>query len=204
MNKFTKTLVLSVAALATLASTIEFASAGDRYWRKHHRGHWRGNAVIAGVTAGVVVGGIIASRPRVVYREAPVVVEEEPIYRERETVYVDPEEDDYDRPVYRERAPIEEEYAIPDDDYSDGDVERYNERRYSEGDQSEGDDYFPDRPQRQSQRRDDTKRDYAYSGDLKPWTSAWRKYCSDRYQTFNPENGTYLGYDQKRHFCKAG
>jgi len=199
MNRFTKTLILSVAALATVASTVEFASAGDRYWRKHHRGHWNRNAVIAGVTAGVVVGGIIASRPRVVYREAPIVVEEEPIYRERETVYVDPDEDDYDRPVYRERAPLEEEYS--DDGYSD---RRHEDRQYSEGDQSDGDDYYPERPQRQSERRKDTRRDYAYNGNLKPWTGEWRKYCADRYASFNPSNGTYLGYDQKRHFCKAG
>jgi hypothetical protein len=171
MNKFSKTLILSVAALATVASTVEFASAGDRYWRKHHRGHWRGNAVIAGVTAGVVVGGLIAaSRPRVVYEDAPVVVDEEPIYDDRETVYVNPDED-YDRPVYRERAPVDDEYAAPDD-------------RYVE---PQGDGYDDDQ-----------------QADLKPWTSEWRRYCADRYASFNSSNGTYLGYDQKRHFCKAG
>lgn len=197
MKRFTRTFVLSVAALATVASTVEFASAGDRYWRKHHRGHWQRNAVIAGVAAGVVVGGIIATRPRVVSREAPVVIEEEPIYEDSETVYVDPDEDDYDRPVYRERAPIDDEYS--DDGYAEP-----RDRQYGEGDQSDGDDYYPERPQRQSERRNNTSRDYAYSGDLKPWTSAWRKYCADRYASFNPSNGTYLGYDQKRHFCKAG
>ncbi len=106
-----KDLERETAALATIATTAQFASAGDRYWRKHHRGHWQRNAVIAGVTAGVVVGGIIATRPRVVYREAPVVIEEEPVYEDRETVYIDPDVDDYERPAYRERVPVDEEYS---------------------------------------------------------------------------------------------
>jgi hypothetical protein len=200
MNTFTKTLILSVAAFATVAGTVEFASAGDRYWRNHHRGHWRGNAVIAGVTAGVVVGGLIAaSRPRVVYEEAPVVVEEEPAYDERETVYLDPDED-YDRPVYRERAPADEEYAAPDDRYVEPQGDGYDDDQ-----RADRSDYFPDKPtKRQSQRRDSAGRDYADAGSLKPWTSEWRRYCADRYASFNSSNGTYLGYDQKRHFCKAG
>lgn len=200
MNKFSKTLILSVAALATVASSVEFASAGDRYWRKHHRGHWRGNAVIAGVTAGVVVGGLIAaSRPRVVYHDAPVVVDEDPIYDERETVYVDPDED-YDRPVYRERAPARDTYAEPDDGYVEPQGDGYDDDQ-----QADRSDYFPDKPaQRQSQRRNTDSRDYADAGSLKPWTSEWRRYCADRYESFNSSNGTYLGYDQKRHFCKAG
>jgi len=200
MNKFSKTLILSVAALATVASTVEFASAGDRYWRKHHRGHWRGNAVIAGVAAGVVVGGLIAaSRPRVVYEDAPVVVDEDPIYEDRETVYVDPDED-YDRPASRERAPVDDEYAAPDDRYVEPQGDGYDDDQ-----QADRSDYFPDKPaQRQSQRRDNSSRDYADAGSLKPWTSEWRRYCADRYASFNSSNGTYLGYDQKRHFCKAG
>jgi hypothetical protein len=35
-----------------------------------------------------------------------------------------------------------------------------------------------------------------------PWTDAWFAYCEDRYQSFNPQNGTFLGYDGRHHFCQ--
>ena len=44
----------------------------------------------------------------------------------------------------------------------------------------------------------------ASAANLKPWTKEWRDWCSGRYSSFNPQNGTYLGYDKKRYFCKAG
>ena len=198
MNKISRTLILSVAALATVATSVEFAAAGDRHWRKHHGRHWNKHAVIAGVTAGVVVGGLIASRPRVVYRDAPVIIDEEPIYEDRDMVYIDPEEE-YERSLYRDR--------LPDDDYAaaDGNYEELQGRGYDDEGQANGSDYFPEPPRRQSERRDsEGSRDYADAGRLEPWTEQWRRYCADRYQSFNPNNGTYLGYDQKRHFCKAG
>jgi hypothetical protein len=36
-----------------------------------------------------------------------------------------------------------------------------------------------------------------------PWTGAWYDYCSDRYRSFNPNTGTYRGYDGREHFCTA-
>lgn len=43
-----------------------------------------------------------------------------------------------------------------------------------------------------------------YAGDLgapEPWTAEWRRYCEQRYRSFNAITGTYRGYDGKDHFC---
>lgn len=37
-----------------------------------------------------------------------------------------------------------------------------------------------------------------------PWTRSWYEYCSQRYRSFNPNTGTYRGYDGLDHFCVAG
>ncbi len=39
---------------------------------------------------------------------------------------------------------------------------------------------------------------------LEPWTPAWYRYCSQRYRSFNPDSGTFVGYDGRSHFCNAG
>ncbi|MBB3287654.1 MULTISPECIES: BA14K family protein [unclassified Rhizobium] len=38
---------------------------------------------------------------------------------------------------------------------------------------------------------------------LRPWSSAWMRYCYDRYRSFDGRSGTYVGYDGMRHFCTA-
>lgn len=35
----------------------------------------------------------------------------------------------------------------------------------------------------------------------RPWTAAWYRYCENRYRSFDPRSGTFLGYDGRRHFC---
>jgi hypothetical protein len=45
--------------------------------------------------------------------------------------------------------------------------------------------------------------DYAYAGGLEPWSSEWYDYCSDRYRSFSPRSGTFIGYDGEEHFCVA-
>jgi hypothetical protein len=40
-------------------------------------------------------------------------------------------------------------------------------------------------------------------GVLEPWSRDWYDYCSDRYRTFNPQSGTFVGYDGQEHFCVA-
>ena len=42
-----------------------------------------------------------------------------------------------------------------------------------------------------------------YDEGLEPWSRDWFRYCSDRYRSFNPETGTYRGYDGRNHFCQA-
>lgn len=222
MNRFVKITVLTLAAIATVATTIQFADAGERQWRKHAR-PWYKRTVVVGVTSGVVAGTIIATRPRVIYREAPVVVDEgtiydrETLYDDDETAYSDPDQD-YDRRVYRDDAPETDDYAAPRDGYDDNDQQAYGDQPATE------DDYFPDRPKarvernstesirkqatvetspRRQARKTATIKD-ADAANLKPWTREWKDWCSGRFASFNPQNGTYLGYDQKRHFCKAG
>jgi hypothetical protein len=41
-----------------------------------------------------------------------------------------------------------------------------------------------------------------YYGSLEPWTAEWYRYCEDRYRSFDPDSGTFLGYDGMRHFCQ--
>ena len=40
-------------------------------------------------------------------------------------------------------------------------------------------------------------------GALEPWSPDWYDYCSDRYRSFNPRSGTFMGYDGQEHFCVA-
>ncbi len=42
-----------------------------------------------------------------------------------------------------------------------------------------------------------------HSGSLEPWTRGWYQYCDAKYRSFNPEKGTYRGYDGRDHFCVA-
>lgn len=35
-----------------------------------------------------------------------------------------------------------------------------------------------------------------------PWSPDWYNYCYSRYRSFNPNTGTYLGYDGYEHFCR--
>lgn len=39
-------------------------------------------------------------------------------------------------------------------------------------------------------------------GDLEPWSKAWFAYCTDKYRSFDPRTGRYLGYDGDFHFCR--
>jgi hypothetical protein len=44
----------------------------------------------------------------------------------------------------------------------------------------------------------------AYYGGMRPWTPGWYNYCANRYRTFDPQSGTFVGYDGREHFCNAG
>jgi hypothetical protein len=34
------------------------------------------------------------------------------------------------------------------------------------------------------------------------WTPDWYSYCYSRYRSFNPNTGTFIGYDGYEHFCR--
>ena len=42
---------------------------------------------------------------------------------------------------------------------------------------------------------------YRDTVSLEPWTPGWREWCDNRYRSFNPQTGTYRGYDGLDHFC---
>ena len=44
---------------------------------------------------------------------------------------------------------------------------------------------------------------YQDQAALEPWSPEWFRYCGDRYRTFNPDTGTFIGYDGEEHFCVA-
>ena len=42
---------------------------------------------------------------------------------------------------------------------------------------------------------------YVYAAPS-PWTPGWYAYCEDRYRSFNPRTGYFVGYDGGYHFCQ--
>lgn len=40
------------------------------------------------------------------------------------------------------------------------------------------------------------------SSGMRPWTRSWMRYCSQRYRSFDPSTGTFIGYDGREHFCR--
>ena len=57
-------------------------------------------------------------------------------------------------------------------------------------------DYYPEPERRVIYRRP--------APTFEPWTQSWYDYCSQRYRSFNPDSGTFVGYDGREHFCVAG
>jgi len=39
------------------------------------------------------------------------------------------------------------------------------------------------------------------TASLEPWTPGWQEWCNARYRSFNPNTGTYRGFDGLDHFC---
>lgn len=37
--------------------------------------------------------------------------------------------------------------------------------------------------------------------EYSPWSPAWYEWCHQKYRSFNPQKGTYRGYDGIDHFC---
>ncbi|EJF89177.1 BA14K family protein [Bartonella tamiae] len=43
----------------------------------------------------------------------------------------------------------------------------------------------------------------AYRPIYQPWSPAWYQRCASKYRSFNPQTGTYRGYDGRDHLCRA-
>ncbi len=66
-------------------------------------------------------------------------------------------------------------------------------------------------PRRNNYYANDGYADDGYYGEpvyvrrsLEPWSRQWYRYCSNRYRSFDPGSGTFVGYDGREHFCRAG
>ena len=71
------------------------------------------------------------------------------------------------------------------------------------------DGYYPAPPPRRvyaQPRYVQSRPQVVYSGGgygIEPWSRDWYRYCSDRYRSFNPSTGTFVGYDGVSRFCEA-
>jgi len=74
---------------------------------------------------------------------------------------------------------------------------RYRERVYIDPEPE----YYEPRPVYRRQRPVVVQQTY---GSVEPWSPAWYRYCSQRYRSFNPNSGTFRGYDGRDYFCTAG
>src|SRR5262245_5732539 len=45
--------------------------------------------------------------------------------------------------------------------------------------------------------------EYRDVGGLQPWSPEWYRWCGDTYRSFDPDTGTFVGYDGEQHFCVA-
>lgn len=45
--------------------------------------------------------------------------------------------------------------------------------------------------------------DGAADAGAEPWSAEWRRYCENRYRSFDARSGTFTGYDGDQHFCVA-
>ncbi len=41
-----------------------------------------------------------------------------------------------------------------------------------------------------------------YVRRAEPWSREWYRYCSSRYRSFDPDTGTFVGYDGRERFCR--
>lgn len=65
-----------------------------------------------------------------------------------------------------------------------------------------GANHYPQAPRHSYQQ----KRRYhhtQHAQGYEPWSRGWYQYCDNRYRSFNPQTGTFRGYDGKDHFCVA-
>jgi hypothetical protein len=63
--------------------------------------------------------------------------------------------------------------------------------------------YYEPRPVRRYEYVRPAYRERVYiRGSVEPWSREWYRYCSSRYRSFDPNTGTFVGYDGREHFCR--
>lgn len=75
-----------------------------------------------------------------------------------------------------------------------------NQPRYVAPRQTYNPNHFPQAPRRVYKQQKVVTYD---GGSLEPWSRGWYQYCDAKYRSFNPQKGTYRGYDGLDHFCVA-
>lgn len=76
-----------------------------------------------------------------------------------------------------------------------------NQPRYVAPRQTYNPNRYPPAPRRVYQQQKVVT--YGGGGSLEPWSRGWYQYCDAKYRSFNPQTGTYRGYDGYDHFCVA-
>jgi len=175
--------LLATSFLATPVLSATQAEAGQRDWNKHHdhyvvvkkkkkKKHYNNNGdLLAAGIIGLALGAIIADQTR----PRTIYVQPNPVYVPPRPVYVQPQ------PTY---DPYVERRSLHDT-YYNNDYDRYDsDRRY---------------------RHDDGPTVIRYEDEIQasyePWSQGWAAWCDSKYRSFNPNTGTYRGYDGLDHFC---
>ena len=178
------TVALAGAFLSTGMLPVTEASAGHRHKahkhaHKHHKRHKRrnndGDLIAAGII-GLAIGAIIASSANDRRRRADTYngYDHYPVPPDSTSYgYQEPYYDGYDGDVY-------------------GGVRRQPLSDYNGGGYSQ--------PHTDNGPRVVT---YEETVSLEPWSPGWYRYCTQKFRSFDPQKGTYRGFDGLDHFCVA-
>jgi len=176
---------LAIAIAGTIAASgvlpVAEASAGHKSYKSYKHVHKQkkrnnnGDLIAAGII-GLAIGAIIANSNEGRVRRVESYDRYPAPVPPRPTTY------GYDDPYY-------------DNGYDSGYVERQPLSDYS------------------GYNQDYSNQDRGYSGNaprvitykdtvsLEPWSRGWYEYCGQKYRSFNPQKGTFRGYDGQDHFC---
>lgn len=204
VNSKTIAVLLSSVLISTTLLPVSNANADHKSYSKHynHKKHYKkhnthrkykkaskhrsskGDKIAAGIL-GFAIGALIVSEAAKANNRSY-----QPTYTQPRPVYRAPT---YRAPTYRK--PIN---FGPTPIYDPSYVERRNLNNVYTA---------PTYKKRKSTTYDAPKvityNDSIASASFEPWTQKWQNYCSNKYRSFNPNTGTFRGYDGLNHFCVA-
>ncbi|MBL1404928.1 MAG: BA14K family protein [Rhizobiales bacterium] len=197
INSKTIAILLSSVFISTTVLPVANANADHKSYRKHyqHKKHYKnhdrhhahrkhkksskrssskGDKIAAGII-GFAIGALLVSEAAKANNRSyqPTYHQPKPIYRE--PINFGPTKI-YD-PYYVERRSLNNVYTAP----------TYKKTKRTNYDAPKVITYA----------------DTVASVTYEPWTQQWQNYCSNRYRSFNPNTGTFRGYDGLNHFCVA-